>query len=105
MSNSFELDQHGFLKDKNDWNESFILAIAQEEQLNLTGDHRTVILFFREFYEHHELTPAMRVIIKYLRNIWPAEKANSHYLQTLFPKSVMLQASRLAGLPKPSRCL
>lgn len=100
-----ELDENGFLKNKDQWNEAFVVTTANKEQIALTVEHWEIIRFFRHFYEQYQLTPAMRVLMKHLRPLWSAEKVNSTYLQTLFPKGVMLQASRLAGLPKPSRCL
>ncbi|MBI5447765.1 MAG: TusE/DsrC/DsvC family sulfur relay protein [Gammaproteobacteria bacterium] len=100
-----DCDKEGFLKDPTQWSNAFMEAVAQEEGLRLTTEHLAIIHFFRDFYFQHRLTPSQRVLVKYLRQIWPQEKASSLYIQTLFPKSLMLQASRLAGLPKPSRCL
>ncbi len=105
MLTDFELDKHGFLKLLDKWSECFALLVAQEEKLTLTSDHWDIIHFYRDFYLQYQLTPSQRILIKYLRQKWPEEKATSLYVQTLFTKSVMLQASRLAGLPKPSRCL
>lgn len=101
----FELDEKGHLKDHQHWNQDCAIWFAEQEQLSLTLDHWTVIHFYREFYLEYRLTPPMRVIIKYLGTKWGPEKANSAYLTHLFPRSVMRQASRLAGLPKPKRCL
>ncbi len=100
-----QLDQNGFLKDLSTWTPSFSEEISKEEKLSLSQDHWTIIYFFQHFYQEYQLTPTMRVLIKYLKTQWPEEKANSLYVQTLFPKSVILQASRLAGLPKPPKCL
>lgn len=102
---NFDLDEHGFLKNKDQWNELFVEEMAKQENISLTDEHKDIICFFRDFYLQHQLTPTMRVLLKHLKTLWPHDKANSLYVQHLFPKSVMLQASRLAGLPKPSRCL
>lgn len=102
---NFELDAHGFLKQFDAWCDDFVMQIATAENLTLTQDHWIIIHFFRDFYQQYQLTPSLRVLIKYLRSKWPEEKATSFYIQTLFPQGVMLQASRLAGLPKPARCL
>ncbi|EKD75539.1 MAG: hypothetical protein ACD_44C00106G0003 [uncultured bacterium] len=101
----FSLTEEGYLKNKNDWNKNFSILAAEAENIMLSPEHWQIIHFFQHFYEAHHLTPSMRILIKYLRTEWPAEKANSAYVQGLFPKSVMLQASLLAGLPKPSHCL
>jgi tRNA 2-thiouridine synthesizing protein E len=33
------------------------------------------------------------------------DKGNSLYLYTLFPKGPAKQATKIAGLPKPARCI
>ncbi|MGB0835445.1 MAG: TusE/DsrC/DsvC family sulfur relay protein, partial [Psychrobium sp.] len=33
------------------------------------------------------------------------EKGNSRYLYSLFPKGPAKQATRIAGLPKPAKCI
>ena len=79
--------------------------LATAENIILTSEHWDIIHFFRYFYNEYQLTPSMRILIKYLKQQWPEEKATSVYLQKLFPKSFMLQVCFIAGLPKPKRCL
>lgn len=101
----YPLDDKGNLKNLADWDTPCLYWFAEQEAISVTSEHLDVIQFFRDFYVQYSLTPSMRVLLKFLRTRWSTEKVSSTYLQQLFPKSVMLQASRLAGLPKPTRCL
>jgi tRNA 2-thiouridine synthesizing protein E len=87
-----------------DWNEAVANAIAQDDGLVLTTDHWQVIYFLRNFYQQYQIMPAMRVLVKELAKQM-GTKSNSIYLNSLFPKGLMRQASKIAGLPKPTRCI
>lgn len=87
------------------WTEATAYAIAERESIQLTADHWLVITTLRTFYLDHGLLPPMRVLIKLLSEKMPPEKNNSVYLQGLFPKGLMRQAGKIAGLPKSARCI
>lgn len=99
------LDDVGFLKNLNDWNENIALAFAKEEHIQLTPAHWEIIHLLREFYQQFEISPAMRILVKQVKQKLGPEKGNSVYLLTLFPESPARLASRIAGLPKPTNCL
>ena len=98
-------DLQGYLKNSADWTESIAKRIAEEESLILTADHWLVITTLRNFHLAHGVLPPMRGLIKLLSNNISAEKNNSLYLQSLFPNGLLRQASKIAGLPKPVRCI
>lgn len=98
------IDKEGYLKNLSDWNEAVANTIAQHDHLVLTNDHWQVINFLRNFYNTYQTTPAMRVMLKELARIIEPEKVNSIYLQQLFPQGIFKQGSKIAGLPKPTRC-
>ena len=98
-------DKQGYLLDLNDWSEALIPTLAEIEQIVLSADHLEVILFVRKFYLEYHTSPAIRALIKAMLPEFGAEKANSRYLQRLFPKGPAKQATKLAGLPKPAKCL
>jgi len=87
------------------WNETLAEELAAEENILLTADHWQVIKFLRKFYEDYKILPAMRVLVKELAKVMGAEKGNSIYLQRLFPQGLLRQACKIAGLPKPSKCI
>lgn len=100
-----ETDNDGYLLDLNQWNQDVALAIAQNEGLELTDAHWEVIHFVRDFYQEYKTSPAIRMLVKAMAQKLGEEKGNSRYLQRLFPEGPAKQATKLAGLPKPAKCL
>ncbi|WP_333609252.1 TusE/DsrC/DsvC family sulfur relay protein [Arsukibacterium sp.] len=99
------LDKHGYLADINAWQPAVAEQFAALEGITLTPAHWEVIDFVRDFYQQHASSPAMRVLVKAMAQQLGADKGNSIYLFRLFPQGPAKQATRLAGLPKPARCL
>jgi tRNA 2-thiouridine synthesizing protein E len=100
-----ETDANGYLIDYLEWDKQLALVIAQQEAIELTSAHWDVVLFVREFYEEYETSPAIRVLIKSLANKFGPEVGNSRHVQRLFPKGPAKQVTKIAGLPKPAKCL
>ncbi|MDD7568454.1 MAG: TusE/DsrC/DsvC family sulfur relay protein [[Actinobacillus] rossii] len=100
-----ETDPSGYLMNMTQWNEDVARAIAERENLVLTEAHWEVIYFVRYFYEEYKTSPAIRMLVKAMADKLGEEKGNSRYLQRLFPDGPAKQATKLAGLPKPAKCL
>lgn len=100
-----ETDVDGYLLDINQWNKDVAIAIAKLENIELTEAHWEVIDFVRDFYQEYNTSPAIRMLVKALALKLGTDKGNSRYLQRLFPDGPAKQATKLAGLPKPAKCL
>ena len=100
-----ETDNAGYLMDYQQWTPEVASCIAEKENLDLTPLHWEVIYFVREFYQEYKTSPAIRMLVKAMAEKFGAEKGNSRYLQRLFPEGPAKQATKLAGLPKPAKCL
>ena len=100
-----ETDPLGYLLDVNQWNQDVALAIAEKENLQLTEAHWEVIHFVRDFYKEYKTSPAIRMLVKAMAQKLGEDKGNSRYLQRLFPDGPAKQSTKLAGLPKPAKCL
>ncbi|MDH2927682.1 TusE/DsrC/DsvC family sulfur relay protein [Lonepinella koalarum] len=100
-----ETDSAGYLLDLNQWNEDVAMALAKQENLLLTDAHWEVIYFVRSFYQEYKTSPAIRMLVKAMAEKLGIDKGNSRYLQRLFPDGPAKQATKLAGLPKPAKCL
>jgi tRNA 2-thiouridine synthesizing protein E len=98
-------DKLGYLKNSEDWSEELALQIAEKEGIVLTEPHWEVVRFVRAFYLEFKTSPAIRILVKSLREKYGEEKGNSRYLHTLFPKGPAKQATKIAGLPKPVKCI
>ena len=98
-------DKQGYLTNPSVWNEQIAQAIASEEGIELTDDHWQVIWYVRKFYEEFNTSPSIRPLVKYLAKEWSEDKGSSIYLHILFPEGPAKQATKIAGLPKPARCI
>lgn len=100
-----ETDSQGYLKNSADWNEGLAQAIARQENIELTEAHWQVIHFVRDFYLQFNTSPAIRMLVKAMGQKYGEEKGNSRYLYRLFPNGPAKQATKIAGLPKPVKCI
>jgi tRNA 2-thiouridine synthesizing protein E len=100
-----ETDKAGYLLQINDWQPTLAYVLAKQENIVLSDAHWEVVNFVRDFYLEFETSPAMRALVKAMAQKLGAEKGNSRYLFKLFPLGPAKQATKIAGLPKPAKCL
>ena len=100
-----EIDEEGFLLKIDDWSEEIAIAMAAEDDIELSSEHWEVINFLREYFEEYEFAPAVRILTKAIGKKLGNEKGNSRYLYSLFPYGPAKQGCRFAGLPKPTGCV
>ncbi|WP_335919558.1 TusE/DsrC/DsvC family sulfur relay protein [Shewanella algae] len=98
-------DPQGYLKQVSDWTLELAPVIAAGEEIELTDAHWEVVNFVRNFYLEYKTSPAIRVLVKAIGQALGPEKGNSKYLYTLFPMGPAKQATKIAGLPKPAKCI
>lgn len=100
-----ETDKEGYLANLQDWTPTIAEEIAAQEGIELTEQHWEIIYSLRDFYKHYQISPAMRVLVKHVKQTLGDEKGNSIYLLKLFHNSPAKLASKIAGLPRPTNCL
>jgi tRNA 2-thiouridine synthesizing protein E len=100
-----ETDSHGYLKNIDDWSVKLVPLLADEEGIELSEAHWEVVHFVRDFYKEFNTSPAIRMLVKAMAKKYGEEKGSSRYLYKLFPKGPAKQATKLAGLPKPVKCI
>jgi len=100
-----EIDEEGFLLKIDDWTEEIAIAMAVEDDIELSSEHWEVINFLREYFEEYEFAPAVRILTKAIAKKLGNDKGNSRYLYSLFPYGPAKQGCRFAGLPKPTGCV
>ncbi|OON40814.1 sulfurtransferase TusE [Izhakiella australiensis] len=98
-------DANGYLKSVDDWTPQLAEMLADEEQIVLSEAHWEVVNFVRAFYLEFNTSPAIRMLVKAMAQKYGEEKGNSRYLFRLFPQGPAKQATKIAGLPKPVKCL
>jgi tRNA 2-thiouridine synthesizing protein E len=102
---AIETDAQGYLKHLDDWNEELALQIAELESITMSEAHWEVVRFVRAFYQEYKTSPAIRALVKAMEQKYGIEKGSSRYLYKLFPKGPAKQATKIAGLPKPAKCI
>lgn len=102
---NYNIDSEGFLLDFDSWDKNFCQKTANDENIDLNNDHFLVVNFLRKFYAQNQKSPAIRELVKNLKIEYGEKIGNSLYLQILFPVSPAVQAAKIAGLPKPKRCI
>ena len=95
----------GFLINFSDWTPEITEQLAQEDQLDLTPDHWEILNFVQKYYLEFKTSPGLRELIKAMKPVLGESKSNSLALFKLFPQGSAKQISRLAGLPKPKKCI
>lgn len=100
-----ETDSFGYLVNFEEWLEELTPTLAEQESITLTESHWEVVHFVRAFYLEFNTSPAIRALVKAMAQKLGPDKGNSRYLHRLFPKGAAKQATKLAGLPKPAKCL
>ncbi|MDU6390260.1 MULTISPECIES: sulfurtransferase TusE [unclassified Pantoea] len=102
---TIEVDGEGYLKHRDDWSEALAAQIADKEGIAMSEAHWEVVRFVRAFYLEYNTSPAIRMLVKAMAQKYGEEKGNSRYLFRLFPDGPAKQATKIAGLPKPAKCL
>jgi tRNA 2-thiouridine synthesizing protein E len=100
-----ERDQEGYLNNPTAWDLEIANLIAAEENIHLSEEHILILNLMREYFFKFAMSPGMRPLVAALKSHYGADKGNSTYLHLLFPNGPAKQASKIAGLPKPVRCM
>lgn len=104
-------DADGHLADPTAWNETVAAEFATAIGIELGPRHWRVIRALRKFYAATGVAPSMRPLVRLLREGGEAELASSVALLRLFPSppgspaSPATLAAKIAGLPRPDKCL
>jgi len=101
----YPTDSQGYLLDSTLWSKPLAGYIASLESIEMSEAHWQVVDFVREFYIEYNTSPAIRALIKAMQKKFPEQDVSSRILYRLFPKGPAKQATKIAGLPKPARCI
>ena len=92
-----EVNDEGYLLDKNQWNKEIAMAIALEENIDLNEKHFEVIDFLRDRVAKGETLT--------IRSIGKSGIVDIKGFYGLFPGAPLKLATRIGGLPKPVSCV
>ena len=91
------VSEEGYLEDMDQWNENIAKEIASEIGIELTDKHFEVLNYLREKTEAGEALT--------IRKVGKSGITDIKGLYKLFPKGPLKYSSKIAGIPKPARCV
>ncbi|PLX09143.1 MAG: sulfur relay protein DsrC [Marinilabiliales bacterium] len=94
---SVEVNEEGYLINPEEWTKEVGIAIAAEENLELTDLHFKVIDFIRE--------KVMSGASLTIRSINKSGVVDTKTFYQLFPGAPLKKATKIAGVPKPTSCI
>ena len=92
-----EVNEEGYLKDPNQWNEEIAVEMAKPLNIDLTCKHFDVIHYLREKYEEG--------VALSIRRVSKSGICDIKTFYQLFPGGPLKVSSLLAGIPKPVSCI
>ncbi len=92
-----ERNDEGFMTNAAEWSEDIAKTIAQELDIELSDKHWEVINFLRK---QHESGVEMSI-----RKLGKSGIVDIKELYQLFPGGPLKNASKIAGLPRPTSCV
>ena len=96
------VDEHGFLLDPEDWDETAAEELARQAGVTLTPLHWDVLRFMRAFLAEHGIAADARFVYRFLDKRMTGEaKAGRDVFFELFPYGYVGQACRIAGMRQP----
>jgi tRNA 2-thiouridine synthesizing protein E len=97
----YELLADGRLANNQDWNENIAAGLAEKDGITLTHKHWEIINLMRDFYKQYNISPIRKLLIKSIMDKYENKKASNDYLDNLFPNGVLIEGSKIAGIPIP----
>lgn len=97
----FEVLVDGRLANLSDWSEGVAHELASRDGLSLTDDHWEVIRAMREYYQSFNVSPVKKLLKRSLKERTGSDRFTDELLNGLFPGGVLVQGSRIAGIPIP----
>lgn len=98
---ALNLDDDGFLIDRDDWSTAVMHQLAARDGMTLTDEHTRYIMKAREMYEEDGTVPPIRIFAKAAG----LQDRKAKELYDLFETGPMKRICKWGGLPKPTGCV
>ncbi len=92
-----DCSDQGYLNDLNQWNREIGMAIAAEEEIEMTDRHWEVVDYIQNQYRQE--------IPLTIRKVGKSGVVSIKEFYQLFPGGPLKKASRISGIPKPVSCI
>lgn len=98
---SIALRIDGRLEHLEDWTPEVAVALADKEGLKLLPQHWKVLHAMRDYYATYNVSPVKKLLKRALKAAGAAALSSDAALDELFPGGVLVQGSRIGGVPVP----
>ena len=85
-----------------EWNKSAAQTLATQDGITLSDKHWRVIDVMREYYQAFNVPPIKKLLLRELKKRHQADVFDDATFQELFPGGVLVQGSKIAGVPIPT---
>lgn len=93
-----QLDNEGFLLNRDEWSEEIASELAQADEYEMTDEIMGYIREARSMYDADGVVPPIRKFAK-------ATDVSTKHLYDVFKKGPMKLICKWGGLPKPTGCV
>jgi len=100
-NSGFEVLADGRLTNLSEWNRSVAQTLAMRDGITLGDKHWQVIEVMRDYYQAFNVSPIKKLLIRELKRRSQSDVFDDAALQNLFPGGVLMQGSKIAGVPVP----
>ncbi len=94
---SITVNEEGYLKDFNQWDEKVGEALAAEANITLTPRHWEVLKYLQKEQQNQ--------VALSIRRVGKSGVVDIKELYQLFPMAPLKTATKIAGIPKPASCI
>lgn len=91
------VNEEGYLTDFSQWTKDVGMAIAKEQEIDMTPKHWEVIDYIHEKFKNEEALS--------IRGIKKSGVINIKEFYNLFPGGPLKKSTMIAGIPKPKSCI
>jgi tRNA 2-thiouridine synthesizing protein E len=98
---NFAVLADGRLANLSDWNEGVVHELAARDGITLSDDHWEVINAMRDYYQSYNVSPVKKLLKRSLKQGSGSDRFSDAHLSGLFPGGVLVQGSKLSGIPIP----
>lgn len=96
---SIALNNYGYLKNYQQWDEELAKILAQDEGIELNPCHWQAIYFIRNYYKKYEVPPTQKTMFREIGHKFKSLKCTRKMLEDFFPEGCCEVACRVSGLP------
>jgi tRNA 2-thiouridine synthesizing protein E len=91
----------GRLANLDEWDKSVAQTLAARDGLTLNDQHWQVIEVMRDYYQAFNVAPIKKLLKRELKRRTHSDEFDDAALHALFPGDVLVQGSKIAGVPIP----